>query len=101
MPMNRREFIQSASIATITLGISAPAFAEVGELRLARQYGISHLAMALMDELQLVQGQADKAGIKNLKVSWTRFSDGPGMNEALLSGNLDIANGGLTALIVL
>src|SRR3984957_13842292 len=101
MPMNRREFIQSTSIATITMGISAPAFAEVGELRLARQYGISHLAMALMDELQLVQGQADKAGIKNLKVSWTRFSDGPGMNEALLSGNLDIANGGLTALIVL
>src|SRR5277367_506221 len=101
MPMNRRKFIQSASIATFAMGISAPAFAEVSELRLARQYGISHLAMALMDELQLVQGQADKAGIKDLKVSWTRFSDGPGMNEALLSGNLDIANGGLTALIVL
>src|SRR5580704_518977 len=99
--MNRREFIQSASMATVAMGVSAPAFAEVGELRLARQYGTSHLAMALMDELQLVQGQADKAGLKDLKVSWTRFSDGPGMNEALLSGNLDIANGGLTALIVL
>src|SRR5580700_6253600 len=75
--------------------------AEVSELRLARQYGISHLAMALMDQLQLVQHQAEKAGLKDLKVTWSRFSDGPGMNEALLSGNLDIANGGLTALIVL
>lgn len=83
-------------------GFSASkARAEVSELRLARQYGISHLAMALMDELQLVQHQAEKAGLKDLKVSWSRFSDGPGMNEALLSGNLDIANGGLTALIVL
>jgi NitT/TauT family transport system substrate-binding protein len=75
--------------------------AEVNEIRLARQYGISHLAMALMDQLQLVQHQAEKAGLKGLKVTWSRFSDGPGMNEALLSGNLDIANGGLTALIVL
>jgi NitT/TauT family transport system substrate-binding protein len=81
--------------------LASDARAEVSELRLARQYGISHLAMALMDQLQLVQGQAEKAGLKDLKVSWTRFSDGPGMNEALLSGNLDIANGGLTALIVL
>lgn len=77
------------------------AHAEVSEVRLARQYGISHLAMALMDQLQLVQHQAEKAGLKGLKVTWSRFSDGPGMNEALLSGNLDIANGGLTALIVL
>jgi NitT/TauT family transport system substrate-binding protein len=80
---------------------ASEARAEVSELRLARQYGISHLAMALMDELQLVQHQAEKAGLKDLKVTWSRFSDGPGMNEALLSGNLDIANGGLTALIVL
>jgi hypothetical protein len=59
--------------------LASDAHAEVSELRLARQYGISHLAMALMDQLQLVQGQAEKAGLKDLKVSWTRFSDGPGM----------------------
>jgi NitT/TauT family transport system substrate-binding protein len=81
--------------------LAREAHAEVSELRLARQYGISHLAMAIMDQLQLVQRQAEKAGLKDLKVTWSRFSDGPGMNEALLSGNLDIANGGLTALIVL
>jgi NitT/TauT family transport system substrate-binding protein len=75
--------------------------AEVTEVRLARQYGISHLAMAIMDELQLVQKQTKKAGLKDVKVTWRRFSDGPGMNEALISDNIDIANGGLTALIVL
>jgi NitT/TauT family transport system substrate-binding protein len=95
----------AALIMAAVLGLSGTlireARAEVGELRLARQYGISHLAMALMDQLQLVQEQAEKAGLKDLKVTWSRFSDGPGMNEALLSGNLDIANGGLTALIVL
>ncbi len=50
------------------------ASAEVSELRLARQYGISHLAMALMDQLQLVQHQAEKAGLKDLKVTWSRSS---------------------------
>ena len=78
-----------------------PAQAEVTELRIARQYGISHLQMALLDHLKLIEKHAAQAGLKEFKVSWTRFSDGPGMNEALLSGNLDIANGGLTALIIL
>ena len=94
--------IASLALVLAATGLTArSASAEVSELRLARQYGISHLAMALMDQLQLVQHQAEKAGLKDLKVTWSRFSDGPGMNEALLSGNLDIANGGLTALIVL
>jgi NitT/TauT family transport system substrate-binding protein len=90
-----------AAALSATGFLSSNAHAEVSEIRLARQYGISHLAMAIMDELQLVQRQAEKAGLSDLKVTWSRFSDGPGMNEALLSGNLDIANGGLTALIVL
>jgi NitT/TauT family transport system substrate-binding protein len=89
------------SLAISAFSAGCPASAEVAELRLARQYGISHLAMAIMDQLQLVQKQAEKAGLTDLKVDWKRFSDGPGMNEALISGNLDIANGGLTALIVL
>ena len=51
--------------------------------------------------MKLIEKHAAEVGLPGLKVTWTRFSDGPGMNEALLSGNLDIANGGLTALIVL
>ena len=103
----RRSVLSFCAALAIAAALNATAFfagearAEVSELRLARQYGISHLAMAIMDQLQLVQRQAEKAGLKDLKVTWSRFSDGPGMNEALLSGNLDIANGGLTALIVL
>ena len=90
-------------VAAVVLAGTLPSavHAEVGELRLARQYGISHLQMALMDQLKLIEKQAAIAGRPDLKVRWSRFSDGPGMNDALLSGNLDIANGGLTALLVL
>lgn len=88
------------SLIAVSLAIGS-ARAEVSELRIARQYGISHLQMALLEHLRLIEKHAAEAGLPELKVSWTRFSDGPGMNEALLSGNLDVANGGLTALIVL
>jgi NitT/TauT family transport system substrate-binding protein len=93
--------IAVALLAAAVLALPRSASAEVSEVRLARQYGISHLAMAIMDELQLVQKHTASAGLGDVKVTWTRFSDGPGMNEALLSNNLDVANGGLTALIVL
>ena len=91
------------ALVLLLAAVMAPglARAEVSEIRLARQYGISHLAMAIMDELQLVQKHAEQAGLGKLTVTWSRFSDGPGMNEALLSNNLDVANGGLTALLVL
>lgn len=99
-------FLSTAKLIVVTamLLVMLPASqsrAEVQELRLARQYGISHLQMALLEELKLIEKSAQKSGMPNLKVSWARFSDGPGMNEALLSGNIDIANGGLTALIIL
>jgi NitT/TauT family transport system substrate-binding protein len=90
-----------ALVAGAVLVLPRSASAEVSEVRLARQYGISHLAMAIMDELKLVQKHTASAGLGDVKVTWTRFSDGPGMNEALISNNLDVANGGLTALIVL
>lgn len=96
--------IKELAFATVTLVMSlhpAAVRAEVNELRLARQYGISHLQMALMDQLKLIEKQAASAGRPDLTVRWSRFSDGPGMNDALLSGNLDVANGGLTALLVL
>lgn len=86
--------------AAASLSASA-AHAEVSEVRIARQYGIAHLQMALLEQLKLIEKHAAAAGLPGLKVSWTRFSDGPGMNDALLSGNLDVANGGLTALLIL
>lgn len=98
---HRNWFATTLASIALTALLSASGHAEVTQLRLARQYGISHLQMALMDQLKLVEKQASAIGVRDLKVTWSRFSDGPGMNDALLSGNLDVANGGLTALLVL
>lgn len=104
--MTRHSGVRGAALgllvlaAVVSLAIPS-ARAEVSELRIARQFGIAHLQMALLERLKLIEKHAQAAGLAGFKVSWTRFSDGPGMNDALLSGNLDVANGGLTALLVL
>lgn len=61
-------------VVTAMLLVMLPASrsrAEVQELRLARQYGISHLQMALLEELKLIEKSAQKSGMPNLKVSWS------------------------------
>ncbi len=58
-----------ALLAATALALPRSASAEVNEVRLARQYGISHLAMAIMDELQLVQKHTASAGLGDVKVT--------------------------------
>lgn len=79
----------------------SPARAEVSELRVARQYGIGYLQLMIMEHEGLIEKHARAAGLPDLKVSWNRFTDGTVMNDAILSGNLDFAGGGIGSFITL
>src|SRR5713226_7942270 len=87
--------------ALTTRGLALPAGPGPGELRLAQQYGISYLPLAVMNHEKLLEGAAAKAGIPGLKVIWSQFGAGNAMNEALLSGNLDFASGGVGPLLTI
>lgn len=71
------------------------------ELRIAQQYGFSYLQLTYMQKHRLVEQQARAAGVPDLKVTWAQFAGGNVMNDALLSGSLDIASGGVAPPIVL
>jgi NitT/TauT family transport system substrate-binding protein len=75
-----------------------PARAEVSELQIAKQYGISYLPFMLMEADQLVEKHAKAAGLPDLKVSWSTFISGAAMNDAILSGSLHLASGGVGPL---
>ncbi len=81
------------------LGLVAPAAAEVGEVRLAYQYGIPYLPFIVMMKHKLIEQEAAKAGLGTIKVTWARFGSGAAMNDALLSGRLDLAAGGVAPLL--
>lgn len=88
-----------AAVAALTLS-AIPASAEVGTVRLAKQYGISYLPLTVIQEKHLIEKQAKAMGL-DVKTEWLRFSAGTAMNDALLSGNLDIAAGGVGPMLTL
>lgn len=93
-------FIARASLAvSFAFLLALPAQAEVSEVRIAQQFGISYLPLTVMHHEQLLEKAAAKAGIPNLKVTWARFGAGNSMNDALLSGSLDFPSGGVGPLL--
>ena len=80
--------------------ITTAARAELTEIKVAKQYGISYLPLMLMEDGNLVEKHARAAGI-DVKVTWATFAGGNVMNDALLSNSLQIASGGVGPLVTL
>jgi len=101
--MSLRQFAAclSAFATAFALLASTPAHAELSEIRIAREYGISYLPLMVMQDQKLVEKHAAQLGIPNLKVSWVEFAGGNVMNDALLSNSLQIASGGVAPLVLL
>src|SRR5512135_2588704 len=89
----------SMLVAGLAVAISVTsAKAETRTVRIATQYGISYLPLTIMAEKKLLEQEGKKLGL-DLATEWIRFTGGPPMNEALISGNLDFASGGVSPLV--
>ncbi len=102
MSLNRRHFWRWPILAAaVAFAISATAAnAEPRVVRIAKQYGISYLPLTIMQEKHLLEAEGKKLGL-DLSTEWVRFTGGPPMNEALISGNLDFASGGVSPLVTI
>src|SRR6476620_4648367 len=78
-----------------------PAAAEVPEIRFARQFSMSYLQFNLMERQHLLEKHAKAAGIPEVKVVWATFNSPAAMNDALLSGSIDIVSGGVPGLLTI
>jgi len=100
--MQGTKTIAGACLALAMLaGAGAPARAEVTELRVAQQPGISYLSLLVMQDRKLVEKHAKAAGLDELKVTWSTFAGGNVMNDALLSGVLHFASGGVGPMVTM
>lgn len=99
--MKRRLLLRSAAaLAALTLSLqAAPALAE-GQIRIARQFGIVYLLLDVAREQQLIEKHAKAAGV-DVKIEWIQLSGGAAVNDALLSGSIDIAGAGIAPLLTL
>lgn len=88
-------------VGAVLLSVAATsAHAEVKEVSLARQYGLHYLPMVVMERHNLIEKHAKAANV-DLKASWKQFSGGASVNEALISGALNIVAGGTGPLVTI
>jgi len=73
---------------------SGAAFAETSELRLGHQLGLGYLQFYVMNDLGLVQKYAKAEGIPDLKVTYKEIGSPSVLNDAILSGSLDMVSAG-------
>lgn len=93
MHSSRRWIISALAALAVALP-AAGAQAQSKTVRLAKQFGISYLPLTIMEQKQLLEAHGKRLGI-DLKTEWVVFTSGAPMNEAIISGNLDFASGGV------
>ena len=71
-----------------------------GRIRIAEQYGIVYLLLNVAQEQKLIEKHA-KAGGVDAQVEWVKLSGGSAVNDALLSGNIEIAGAGVGPLLTI
>jgi len=88
-------------VALASLLISAAVPVSAAEIRLARQFSMGYLQFNVMEHQQLIEKHARALGLSDVKVSWLTFNGPAAVNDALLSGTIDIAAGGAPGLLLL
>lgn len=93
----RKTFLSAVAL----FGLTAAAAAQVPEIKLAKQFSMGYLQLNVIEQQKLIEKHAKLLGIPDVKVSWHTFNGPAAVNDALLSGNIDIASGGVPGLLVL
>ena len=83
------------ALAATTLG----AYAE-GRIRIAEQFGIVYLLLNVAQEQKLIEKHGKAAGV-DIQVEFVKLSGGAAVNDALLSGNIEIAGAGVGPLLTI
>ena len=87
--------------AAFGLMSATPTRAEVTELRIAQQTSVAFLQFNVMKHQKLLEKHAAALGVPNLKVTYATFNGPDAMNDALLSGAVDIVSGGPPGLVII
>src|SRR5215213_10525585 len=88
-----------AAAALLLAGTTAPR-AEISEITVAQQFGVSFLPLMLMERDSLIEKHAKAAGIE-LKTNWQKVAGPSVINDGLLSGNVHFGAVGAPSLITL
>ncbi|MBE7928053.1 ABC transporter substrate-binding protein [Pseudomonas saudiphocaensis] len=87
------------SLSLLVGTLSAPQLAQAeGQIRIAEQFGIVYLLLNVVRDQQLIEKHGKADGLE-IEVDWLQLSGGAAINDALLSGSIDIAGAGIGPLL--
>jgi NitT/TauT family transport system substrate-binding protein len=99
--MQRFGRVLAVAMTALLAAGSPAARAEVSEVRISKGFGILYLPLIVMQDQKLLEKEATKAGLGDVRVSWLTFDGGNIINDAMLAGTLDIAGIGAPGFITL
>jgi NitT/TauT family transport system substrate-binding protein len=96
----RKRNALAALMITLAVGwlMTATAHAQ-GKIRIAQQFGLSYLPLHVALELKLIEKHAEALGEADAVVEVVRLASGAAVNDAIVSGSIDVAMAGLTVLL--
>jgi NitT/TauT family transport system substrate-binding protein len=99
-PLSRTRILGTAlALLTMTTGIAGDANAE-GKIRIAEQFGISYLPLHVIRDQGLIEKHGKALGV-DITVEWAKLSGGASINDALLSGSIDIGASGIGPVLTI
>ncbi|HEX8785960.1 MAG TPA: ABC transporter substrate-binding protein [Telluria sp.] len=88
-----------AALLLASLAFATPAHAE-GHLRIAQQFGIVYLLLNVAQDQKLIEKHGRQLGVP-IEVEYVQLSGGNAVNDALLSGSIDVAGAGVGPLLTI
>src|SRR5437763_7513187 len=92
--------LRTIAAATLLLVSATAPRAEVAEITIAQQFGVSFLPLMLMERDSLIEKHAKAAGIE-VKTNWQKVAGPSVINDGLLSGNVHFGAVGAPSLATL
>ncbi len=92
--------ILAATLALLLAATVAATGARAETVRIARQFGISYLPLIVMQEAGLLEAEGKARGL-DLRPEFATFTGGAPINDALISGNIDLAAGGVGPMLTI
>ena len=87
--------------AMLAISLLAPPARGQAVLRMGVQPGLPYLPQAVAAQARLIEAAAKTTGLGDVTVTWRVIGGSSGMNDALLSGDIDIAATGIAAYLTL
>jgi len=70
-------------------------------IRVAEQFGLAYMPLRVAIDRKLIEAEAAKLGVADARVEVVQLGSGAAVNDAIISGGVDVAMAGTTVLLTL